>query len=208
MQSRVDTFGRIMLKIRGNISFLILSIGVTNCYPTAEWRRGASGKMHPTHICQCPRLAVNELALIYSHLYPSYCTEYVISISCFYILISVYQAWHWSTCFVWRRPPKSWQSDVQILLYPCNYWPVQNSWEAGDPGILARYGVLGRVEFGKGCMHYLRINLSCSGSHSMNDFSSVIQIRWKFHSALNLVVVKQLLWNFGHGMTAVLWWCV
>ena len=41
-----------------------------------------------------------------------------------------------------------------------------------------------------------------------NDFSIIIQIRWKFHSALIHVVMKKSLWNFSHGMTAGLSWHV
>ena len=35
-------------------------------------------------------------------------------------------------------------------------------------------------------------------------FSIAIEIRWKFHSALIQFVVRRSLWNFAHGMTAVL----
>ena len=44
--------------------------------------------------------------------------------------------------------------------------------------------------------------------HFTNDFSIVIQTRWKFHSALIQVVVKQSLWNFGCGTTTMLSWHV
>ena len=44
--------------------------------------------------------------------------------------------------------------------------------------------------------------------HFTNNFSTVIQIWWKFHSALTQIVVKWLLWNFAHGKTAVLLWRV
>ena len=43
-----------------------------------------------------------------------------------------------------------------------------------------------------------------SGAHFKNDFSILIQIRWKFHSALIQVIVKWMLWNFAHDMTVVL----
>ena len=45
-----------------------------------------------------------------------------------------------------------------------------------------------------------------SGAHFTNDF--IIQIRWKFHSALIQVLVKWLLWNFARDITAVLSWHV
>ena len=41
------------------------------------------------------------------------------------------------------------------------------------------------------------------GAHFNNDFFIVIQILWRFHSALIHAVVKWLLWNFAHGTTAV-----
>ena len=46
------------------------------------------------------------------------------------------------------------------------------------------------------------------GAHFANDFSTVIQIQWKFHSALITVIKKWLLWNFAQGMIAVLSWHV
>ena len=47
-----------------------------------------------------------------------------------------------------------------------------------------------------------------AGAHFMNDFSIEIQIQWKFNSTLIQVVVKWLLWDFAHGMTAYLQWHV
>ena len=44
--------------------------------------------------------------------------------------------------------------------------------------------------------------------HFTNDFSIVIQIRWKFHSALIKVFEKWSLWNLAHDTTAVLLWHV
>ena len=43
-----------------------------------------------------------------------------------------------------------------------------------------------------------------SRAHFTNDFSVIIQIQWKFHSALIHVAGKWRLWNFAHGMTTVL----
>ena len=61
--------------------------------------------------------------------------------------------------------------------------------------------------------HYVNIFvtniLQCSyGSQLTSDFSIVIQIRWKFHSALIQVVVKWSIWSFAHGTTAALSWHV
>ena len=47
-----------------------------------------------------------------------------------------------------------------------------------------------------------------SGAHFTNDFSIIIKIWWKFHSALIQVEVKWLLQNFAHATTAVLSWHV
>ena len=41
------------------------------------------------------------------------------------------------------------------------------------------------------------------GQGRMSDFSIVIQIRWKIHSALIQVVVKRSQWNFKHSTTAI-----
>ena len=48
---------------------------------------------------------------------------------------------------------------------------------------------------------FSHLNLNSNGK--LYDFSIVIQIRWKFHSALIQVVVKWSLWNFAHGTTVV-----
>ena len=45
---------------------------------------------------------------------------------------------------------------------------------------------------------------SIHGEHFTNDFSTVIQIRWKINSALIQVVGKWSLLNFAHGLTPVL----
>ena len=44
------------------------------------------------------------------------------------------------------------------------------------------------------------------GAHFTNNFSILIQIRWKIHSAPIQVVIKWLLRNFAHGTAAVLSW--
>ena len=44
------------------------------------------------------------------------------------------------------------------------------------------------------------------GAHFTNDFSIVIQILWKFHSALIQLAVNSSLWNFAQGTIAVLPW--
>ena len=46
------------------------------------------------------------------------------------------------------------------------------------------------------------------GPVSLCVFSDVFQIQWKWHSALIKVVMKWSLWNFAHGMTAVMSWHV
>ena len=57
------------------------------------------------------------------------------------------------------------------------------------------------------CCHFMQL-VWISDAHFMHNFSFVIQIQWKFHSALIQVVVKWSLWNFASGRTAVLWWQV
>ena len=47
----------------------------------------------------------------------------------------------------------------------------------------------------------------CPGTHFTKDFSVLIQIRWKFHSAV-IQAVKYSLWNSAHGSAAVLSWHV
>ena len=42
------------------------------------------------------------------------------------------------------------------------------------------------------------------GAHFTNDYSFVIQIRWKFHSTLIQVIGKWSLWKFAHVTTALL----
>ena len=56
--------------------------------------------------------------------------------------------------------------------------------------------------------HEISILILKSGAQFTNDFSIVIQIQWKFHSALIQVFHKWLLWNFAHSTTAVLSWHV
>ena len=46
------------------------------------------------------------------------------------------------------------------------------------------------------------------GTHFTNNFSIIIKIWWIFHSALIQILIKWSLWNFAHGMTAVLSWHV
>ena len=63
------------------------------------------------------------------------------------------------------------------------------------------------------CLQYtiwIKLNLHNRwfGTPFTNDFSLVIQIRWKLHFALIQVVAKWSLWNFAHGTTAVLSWSV
>ena len=47
------------------------------------------------------------------------------------------------------------------------------------------------------------VSYQASGSHSTNDFSIVIQIRWKFHSTLIHAVIKWSLYNLVHGTVAM-----
>ena len=62
---------------------------------------------------------------------------------------------------------------------------------------------------------YTGINWQNTHQHNLNwglfheqFLHRKIHIRWKFHSAPIQVVVKWSLWNFAHGMTAVLSWHV
>ena len=50
--------------------------------------------------------------------------------------------------------------------------------------------------------------ISDRGPFQERFFHIIIQIGWKFHSAVIQVVMKQSVWNFAHGMTAVLSWYV
>ena len=47
-----------------------------------------------------------------------------------------------------------------------------------------------------------------TGADFTNDFSIVIEIRWKIHLALIQTVVRWSLWSFAHNTTAVLSWHV
>ena len=55
---------------------------------------------------------------------------------------------------------------------------------------------------------WLQPKIGCPGTHFMNDFFIVIQIRRKFHLDLIQVVGKWSLWSFAHITTALLSWNV
>ena len=65
----VNTFGRIILEIRGNISFFKLTIIGSVVTSSQCCDEALSAKIYPTHICQLPGLAVIRLIEIWKSVY-------------------------------------------------------------------------------------------------------------------------------------------
>ena len=94
-------------------------------------------------------------------------------------------------------------------IYGGNYIPFQSDSNVKSDSITCRHH---DVQYIINCSHASLTPCVLSwfgaGAHFPNEFSIVIQIRWKFHSTLFEVVVKWSLWHFAHGTIAVLSWHV